>query len=265
MFGSKWSRSQKARGRNRRELADLRGLLTQCSQAVASFDSRIANELLKRIRDYSLSYGNGTQTMAHYFLNALEARLAGTGTTLYAALSTRRTSAAEMLKAYQAYVTACPFHQMSNTFENKSIGNVSSGVARLHIVDFGILYVFQWPCIIQGLSYHSGGPPKLRITGEERLLFEREVIGREAMNVIACEVTERVERPETYKQWQVRNQRAVFRQLLLKQDIMEEVRTKKLSYHKDFVVGEDGNWILQDWKGRIIYALSCWKSDQYKQ
>ena len=97
---------------------------------------------------------------------------------------------------------------------------------------------------------------------EDRLLFEREVFGREAMNVIACEVTERVERPETYKQWQVRNQKAGFRQLPLKQDIMEEVRTKKLRYHKDFVVGEDGNWMLQGWKGRIIYALSCWKPDQ---
>ncbi|CAK9187278.1 unnamed protein product [Ilex paraguariensis] len=379
---------------NARELVDLRGLLTLCAQAVACFDSRTANELLKRIRQHCSSHGDGTERMAHYFSNALEARLAGTGTELYAAFAARRISAAEMLKAHRAYVTACPFQRMSNIFANKSIAKLAMGVTRLHIVDFGILYGFQWPCIMQGLSLRPGGPPKLRITGidfpqtgfrpaerveetglrlanyckrfnipfeynaiakkwdtiqlddiridrdemlivnclyrlrnvldetvlannprdavlnlvrrmnpdmfmhgvahgsyngpyfgprfreaqhhfsalfdmfdanmgrkdEDRLMFEREVFGREAMNVIACEVSERVERPETYKQWQARNRKAGFRQLPLDRDIMEEVRTKvKQHYHKDFVVGEDSNWMLQGWKGRVMYALSNWK------
>jgi hypothetical protein len=32
----------------------------------------------------------------------------------------------------------------------------------------------------------------------------------------------------------------------------------KKEYHKDFVVDEDGKWILQGWKGRILNALSAW-------
>ncbi|CAN1231222.1 hypothetical protein LINGRAPRIM_LOCUS1530 [Linum grandiflorum] len=42
-------------------------------------------------------------------------------------------------------------------------------------------------------------------------------------------------------------------------ELMEKVRSKmKLWYHKDFVVDQDGCWMLQGWKGRIIYATSCW-------
>ncbi|KAL4592415.1 hypothetical protein LXL04_005409 [Taraxacum kok-saghyz] len=46
---------------------------------------------------------------------------------------------------------------------------------------------------------------------QERMLIEKGIW--EAMNVIACEGGERIARPLTYKQWQVRNLRAGFRQL----------------------------------------------------
>ena len=39
----------------------------------------------------------------------------------------------------------------------------------------------------------------------ERMLIEKDIFGREALNVIAHEGWERMKRPETYKQWQVRN------------------------------------------------------------
>ncbi|KAK1357255.1 Scarecrow-like protein 14 [Heracleum sosnowskyi] len=94
---------------------------------------------------------------------------------------------------------------------------------------------------------------------KQRLDFEREFYGRECINVIACEGLERVERPETYKQWQVRNLRAGFRQLPLDRELIESLRCKvKSRYHKDFVFDEDGNWMLQGWKGRILNAVSCW-------
>ncbi|KAJ6834669.1 scarecrow-like protein 9 [Iris pallida] len=97
----------------------------------------------------------------------------------------------------------------------------------------------------------------------QRLAVEREVLGREAINVISCEGPERVERPESYKQWQVRNLRAGFRQLPLSPEIVKSARDEvKGCYHKDFVIDEDGRWLLQGWKGRIIYALSTWKPDK---
>ncbi|KAK2996056.1 hypothetical protein RJ640_022173 [Escallonia rubra] len=396
----KRSNAGRQRGERRdstKEIVDLRNLLTQCAQAVASSNIKTADELLKQIRQHSSPTGDGIERMAHYFADAIEARLAGTGTALYAAITTRRIMAADILKAYQVYVTACPFKRMSNIFADKSIAKLAMDATTLHIIDFGILYGFQWPCLMQGLSLRPGGPPKLRITGidlpqpgfrpaerveetgrrlanyckrfnvpfeykaiakkwdsiqieeleinkdetlvvncvyrlanvpdetfavncprgtvlnlikkinpdmfvqgvlngtyngpffvtrfreamfhfsalfdmfeavvpredPERRLFEQEVFARDAMNVIACEGIARIERPETYKQWQIRTLRAGFRQLPPHKDIVKEIITKvKLHYHKDFLVYEDSNWLLQGWKGRVIYALSCWKPVQ---
>lgn len=92
------------------------------------------------------------------------------------------------------------------------------------------------------------------------MLLEKMIFGQEAMNVIACEGAERIDRPETYKQWQVRNMRAGFIQLPLDKDIMRMARDRvKSCYHKDFIIDEDGKWMLQGWKGRILFALSSWK------
>ncbi|KAG0545089.1 hypothetical protein BDA96_02G332300 [Sorghum bicolor] len=97
---------------------------------------------------------------------------------------------------------------------------------------------------------------------DRRLLIERVLFGRFAMNVIACEGSDRVERHETYKQWQVRNHRAGLKQLPLDPDIVKVVRNKvKDSYHKDFVIDMDHQWLLEGWKGRIICAMSTWVAD----
>lgn len=395
----KWQPKGTGRGRPRGGakkqgvVVDLRSLLMQCAQAVATYDARTVNDLLLKIRHHSSPHGDATERLAHYFAKALEARLAGTGTAVYA-FSNARISAAVILRGYQTFITACPFKKMSNLLANKTIRKLAHSTPTLHIIDFGILYGFQWPCLIQALSERPGGPPMLRITGIDfpqpgfrpaervadtghrlarycerfgvpfqynaiaqkwetikvedlkiakdellvvnslyrlqnvpdetvvvnsprdavlklikkinpdifihgvvngtyntpffvtrfrealfhysslfdmfeatvpredpnRLLFEEEVFGRDATNIIACEGTERLDRPETYKQWQVRNVRAGFRQLPLDQDIVRYVRNKvENEYHKDFSVDEDGKWMLQGWKGRVLHAISYWK------
>ncbi|KAF8022726.1 hypothetical protein BT93_F0287 [Corymbia citriodora subsp. variegata] len=374
------------------DMVDLWTLLTQCAQSVASNDHRSSHELLKQIRQHSSAYGDGTQRLAYYFANGLEARL-GTETPSYSVLLGNGASAAEILKSYQVFVQACPFKRMSNFFANRTILKRAEEARSLHIIDFGILYGFQWPCLIQRISRRQGGPPKIRMTGIEfpqpgfrpserveetgqrlekyakrfnvdfeyhviakkwetiqledlklegdemtvvnclyrlknladesvsmnsprdavlnlirrinpdifvhgvvngsynapffvtrfrealfhfsslfdmfdmslsredpqRMLFEKEVFARDAMNAIACEGFARVERPETYKQWQIRNLRAGFRQIPLDDEIFRKVKkTVKAQYHKDFIIDRDGCWMLQGWKGRVIHALSCW-------
>lgn len=54
-----------------------------------------------------------------------------------------------------------------------------------------------------------------------RLMFEKELFGREIVNIIACEGFERVERAQTYKQWQLRNMRNGFRTLPLNHRIID--------------------------------------------
>ncbi|CAK8576072.1 unnamed protein product [Lathyrus sativus] len=379
------------------ETIDLRNLLLLCSQSVYAYDNRNAYELLKQIRQHSSPFGDASQRLAHYFANGLEARLVGNGNkaqTFFFSESSKRISTAEFLKAYQVHLSTSPFKKFAYFFAIKAIIKAAANAETLHIIDFGILYGFQWPILIKFLSDTEGGPPKLKITGIEfplpgfrpmerieetgrrlanyckrfnvpfefnaiasrnwetiqvedlkiksnevvvvnslmrfknlldetieansprnavlhlirkinpvifvqsivngsynspffatrfrealfhfsaifdnydtviprenryRMMMEKETVAREVMNVVACEGLERVERPETYKQWQARNTRAGFKQLPLDPKLMDKFRTKlRKWYHKDFVFDEDNNWMLQGWKGRILYASTCW-------
>nr|XP_043622737.1 scarecrow-like protein 9 [Erigeron canadensis] len=386
----------KTRGRKqnrKKEVIDLRTLLITCAQAVAADDRRKANELLKQIRQHSSPFGDGSQRLAHCFANGLEARLAGTGSQIHKALVSKKTCAADYIKAYQLYMATSPFRKISNFASNRTIMDKAENAMRVHIIDFGILYGFQWPTFLQRISQRKGGPPRVRITGiefpqpgfrpaqrieetgwrlkayadhfkvpfeyssiakrwenvtveelmldegeflvvncmyraknlldetvvvdsarnivlnlikkinpdifihgilngsynapffltrfrealfhfsalfdmletnvprerPERMLLEKEIFGREALNVIACEGWERSERPETYKQWHVRNLRVGLVPVPLSRFIIKRGGEKVSLYHKDFLIDEDNHWLLQGWKGRIIYAISCWK------
>ncbi|KAI3878567.1 hypothetical protein MKX03_006036 [Papaver bracteatum] len=385
-------RSKKQVGK--RDLVDLQTLLIRCAQAVAAGDGMTASELLKQIRQHSSPYGDGSQRLAHCFAYGLEARLAGSGSQIYSTLPHKTPSAADLLKAYQLFMVALPFQKISNLFASQTIGHLAENATALHVIDFGILYGLQWPCLIRQLSKRKGGPPKLRITGielprpgfrpaerveetgrrlrdyaeelnvpfeyrgiaqrwetiqledlkinkdellvancmyrarnlldesvildsprdavlnlirkmnprifvhgivngtynspffvtrfrealfhfssmfdaletivpqenPERIFIERNFLGKEAFNIIACEGSERVERPETFKQWQLRNIKAGFMQLPLNTDIMKKAKEQaRLYYHKDFVIDEDSRWLLLGWKGRIILAISSWR------
>jgi hypothetical protein len=388
---SKATRSRPKKVSNSNATAvDLWTMLTQCAQAVASYDQRNTNELLKQIRQHSSQFGDGLQRLAYYFANGLEIRLAAE-TPSYKPLDVA--TAGDMLKAYKLFVTSSPLQRMTNMLLTNTIIRVVKNDSSFHIIDFGICYGFQWPCLIKRLSLRPGGPPKLRITGidlpqagfrpaerveetgrrlenfckkfnvpfeynciaqkfetirledlkidkneitlvsclyrlknlpdetvadncpreallklirkinpkiffhgvvngsysapffltrfrealyhfsslfdmfeanvpredPQRLTLESGLFGRDAINVIACEGAERVERPETYKQWQIRNRRAGLKQIRLDSELVNETKAMvKKEYHKDFVVDEDGKWILQGWKGRILNALSAW-------
>ncbi|KAL3625517.1 hypothetical protein CASFOL_030971 [Castilleja foliolosa] len=92
----------------------------------------------------------------------------------------------------------------------------------------------------------------------ERLLIEREIFGSEVFNVIACEGWERVERPETYKQWQVRHLDAGFVQVSFERQLVDStMRLFRKFYHREFVIDEVKQWVSMGWKGRTVYALSC--------
>jgi len=153
------------RQRSYEEVVDLRTLLMLCAQSISCNDISNANQLLNEIKKHSSPTGDGTQRLAHFFGNALEARLAGTGSQIYRALSSQKKSAADMARAYQVYSSACPFEKLAIMFSNNAIFNVAKETESLHIIDFGVGYGFKWPGLIHRLSKRSGGPPKLRITG----------------------------------------------------------------------------------------------------
>ncbi|GFQ00514.1 scarecrow-like protein 9 [Phtheirospermum japonicum] len=397
--GSKRCDGTERRRGEKIEGIDLTSLLINCAQSIAADDHRAAEELLKQIRKHSSPFGDGKQRLAHYFADGLEARLAGTGSHMYKALVSQRTTASDYLRAYYLCITSCPFFTISNFASNKLITSKSEKSMRVHVIDFGILYGFQWPTFIQRLAEREGGPPKLRITGidfpqpgfrpaervedtgrhlaryakmfnvpfeynaiaqkwetinikdlkiekgefvavncmhragnlvdeivdnkgvdesprnmvlnlirkinpdifvhgivngayggvpyfatrfrlalfrfaamydmleknipresPERMLIEKSLYGKEALNVIACEGWERVERPETYKMWQLRHLRAGFMQSPLGKKLTDSAAYKvRKFYDSDYIIDIDEQWLLMGWKGKIIYALSCWQ------
>ncbi|VFQ98210.1 unnamed protein product [Cuscuta campestris] len=89
--------------------------------------------------------------------------------------------------------------------------------------------------------------------------FEQQHIVPEIINVVACEGAERVERPETLKECESRIMRAGFKPLPINPELVKELRGKvKAGYHKEFLLDEDGLWILQGWKCRVLCANACW-------
>jgi len=50
-------------------------------------------------------------------------------------------------------------------FSNKTIYNAVAGKRKLHIVDYGLSYGFQWPALFFLLGTREGGPPEVRMTG----------------------------------------------------------------------------------------------------
>ncbi|KFK27472.1 hypothetical protein AALP_AA8G387900 [Arabis alpina] len=397
------NRAGRAKGSSNRsktrktDTVDLRSLLMQCAQAVASFDQRRATDKLKEIRAHSSSNGDGIQRLAFYFAEALEARITGIiSPPVSTAFPSSTTSMVDILQAYKLFVHTCPIYVIDYFAANKSIYELALNSPKLHIIDFGVLYGFQWPCLLLALSKRPGGPPMLRVTGIElpqagfrpsdrveetgrrlkrfcdkfsvpfefnfiakkwesitldeltinpgettvvncihrlqytpdetvsldsprdtvlklfrdinpdlfvfaeingtynspffmtrfrealfhfsslfdmydttiqgeeeyvhRALLERELLVRDAMSVISSEGVERFARPETYKQWRVRILRAGFKPATISKQIMKEAKEiVKKRYHKDFLIDSDNHWMLQGWKGRVIYAFSCWK------
>jgi hypothetical protein len=95
-----------------------------------------------------------------------------------------------------------------------------------------------------------------------RLVVERDIFARSAMNIIACEGADRVERTQNYKDWHARNQRAGLRQLPLDPDVIRVLKAQvKKSHQKNFMINEDHHWLLQGWKGRVLTALSIWAAN----
>ncbi|KAL6662262.1 hypothetical protein ACP70R_000121 [Stipagrostis hirtigluma subsp. patula] len=94
---------------------------------------------------------------------------------------------------------------------------------------------------------------------EARLVLEQGLLGHCALNVIACEGADLMDRPEKYRYWQVRNQRAGLRQLPLNSNIIRIMRNRvRNRHHKDFLLSEDDQWLIHGWMGRVLFAHSTW-------
>ncbi|CDY09911.1 BnaC08g45400D [Brassica napus] len=279
-----------ASNKGRDQSVDFRTLLILCAQSITIGDMITSHDLLRQIRNQSSPLGDASQRLAHFFANALEARLQGSSGGYckrfgvpfeYNAIASKNweTIRLEEFKIRPNEVLAvnavlrfknlrdvtpgeedCPREgflklirdMKPDVFVNSTVNgsfNASFFTTRFKEALFHYTAVFD----MFGSTLSRDNP--------ERMHFEEVFYGREVMNVIACEGVDRVERPETYKQWQVRMMRAGFKQKPVEAELVESfrVKMKKWGYHKDFVLDEDSNWFLQ---GGVITNGRRWCAQQ---
>nr|AGT17318.1 hypothetical protein SHCRBa_149_L06_R_110 [Saccharum hybrid cultivar R570] len=382
----------------RDSVVDIRKLLISCAQALAADDEMTTRELLKQIKQHASATGDATQRLAHYFAKGLEARILGTGSRLFQLLMLEYPSAIEFLKAYKLFSEACCFINVTFIFSAMTIMQAMAGKSRLHIVDYGTRFGFQWAGLLRFLASKEVSLPEVKITAiarpkpmcsqgeqiekigcrlmkcahelglpsfkfhaimknwedtsiidmhkdadevlivsdvfsfsilmEESLFFDapsprdtvlhnikkmrpdvfiqnvmnrsygssflsrfretlfyymamfdmldatipresksrlvlEKVLGCHAFNGISYQGMDLVEIPEKYRQWQTRNQRAGLRQLPLKSSIVNVVKDEVMKhYHKDFMISQDGQWLLQGWMGRVLCAHTTWVANE---
>ncbi|XP_066334345.1 scarecrow-like protein 34 [Miscanthus floridulus] len=159
------SNSRVARWR-RQQQVDMRTLLVSCAQAV---DERHGErELLEQAKQNASPTGDATQRLAHCFVEALEARLAGTGSVLHRSLAALDTTTllqgTEFLRAYRLFNATCCFPRVGFAFANMTICRTAAGSNRLNVVDYGLHLGLQWPGLLRRLAAIDGGPTKVTIT-----------------------------------------------------------------------------------------------------
>ncbi|CAD6269385.1 unnamed protein product [Miscanthus lutarioriparius] len=140
----------------RDNVVDIHRLLISCAQALTADDHMTAHELLKQIKQHASATGDATQRLAHCFAKGLEARILDTGSQLWQLLLLEYPSAVEVLEAYSLYSEACCFVNVTFIFSATTIMQAIAGKCRLHIVDYGTRFGFQWAGLLRLLASKEG-------------------------------------------------------------------------------------------------------------
>ncbi|MCO5575497.1 hypothetical protein L7F22_029298 [Adiantum nelumboides] len=94
----------------------------------------------------------------------------------------------------------------------------------------------------------------------DRGVFESEILGKAILNIVACEGIDVIERVDKYKHWQALTEEVGFEQLPLDEEIKDNIQAMLKSWHKEYTVAEDCQYLLMGWKGRMLHAMSAWRA-----
>ncbi|KAI5067939.1 hypothetical protein GOP47_0016284 [Adiantum capillus-veneris] len=94
----------------------------------------------------------------------------------------------------------------------------------------------------------------------DRFVFEGEILGKAILNIVACEGADAVDRIDKYKHWQAVTEEVGFKQLPLDKEIKDNVQLMLESWHKEYTAGEESQYLLMGWKGRMLHAMSTWNA-----
>ncbi|OIW21667.1 hypothetical protein TanjilG_07747 [Lupinus angustifolius] len=144
---------------------DLKEMLYTCANAMAGNDMETTEWLMSELRKMVSISGKPIQRLGAYVLEALVAKMASSGSTIYKALKCKEPTGNELLSYMHVLYEICPYFKFGYMSANGAIAEAMKHESRVHIIDFQIGQGSQWVSLIQALANRPGGPPKIRITG----------------------------------------------------------------------------------------------------
>ena len=93
-----------------------------------------------------------------------------------------------------------------------------------------------------------------------RGFFEREYVGRDVLNVVACEGLERTVRSERVGNWRKRMERAGFAEVTLSNNVVVGVEKMVKGYADGFSCERDGGAVKMTWQKNAMLSASGWTS-----
>lgn len=144
---------------------DLKEMLCACARAIEENDMMTGEWLVSELRGMVSVSGEPIKRLGAYLLEALVARTASSGSSIYKALRCKEPIGAELLSYMHVLYDICPYFKFGYLSANGAIAEAIKGENRVHIIDFQIAQGNQWITLMQALANRPGGPPKVTITG----------------------------------------------------------------------------------------------------
>ncbi|CAN6459726.1 unnamed protein product [Victoria cruziana] len=164
-------------------------LLADCAQAVAANDSARIQQLLWLLNELSSPYGDTDQKLAAYFLQALFARITGSGQRTYRTLSAvaeKSLSFESTRRTMLRFQEASPWVTFGHAAANGAILEAFDGEPRLHIIDISTTHCTQWPTLLEALATRPDDTPHLHLTTL--------VLGGSSATNVMREISQRIEK-----------------------------------------------------------------------
>lgn len=118
------------------------------------------------------------------------------------------------------------------------------------------------PRFVETMDYYSAMFESLDVATtrdrKDRVDVEQHCLGRDIVNVIACEGKERVERHELFGKWRSRFMMAGFEQCGLSPYVSSVIRGLLRCYSEHYSLVEKDGAMLLGWKNRNLISASAW-------
>ncbi|CAK9142317.1 unnamed protein product [Ilex paraguariensis] len=118
------------------------------------------------------------------------------------------------------------------------------------------------PRFVETLDYYLAMFESIDVTlqrnRKERINVEQHCLGRDMVNIIACEGKDRVERHELFGKWKSRLTMAGFQQYPLSSYVNSVIRSLLGCYSPHYTLVEKDGAMLLGWKDRNLVSASAW-------